>query len=144
MGVQRKLSLLVLPEFMAKATNLPKAVKLALVKSLYLLSADVRHPSLQTKKISGARHDLYECRVDHSTRLIYDIKEDALRCWYVGEHDAALAFGQSMGRSGVGLIVEDIEVCDLPPELVHCLRYLQGSLEGPVGPWVDGSSLDFA
>jgi hypothetical protein len=51
---------------------------------------------------------MYECRVDRSTRLIYDVSDRSLRCWYVGEHDTALSFAAQAGERSV--LVDDIEI----------------------------------
>ena len=118
--------LLVLPQFMASAAQLSKDIRSSLVKAMYLLSQDVRHPGLQTKKVNGARGCIFECRVDQSTRLIYDLRDGALRCWYVGAHDAALKFASSafIGE-GHGLSIDDIAITDVPEGLLPVLMFLQ-------------------
>lgn len=100
-----KSTLLVVPEFLERAASLPKDIKSKLVRVLWLLSQDFSHPSLQTKKVRGTNTDIYECRVDQGTRLIYDVRDGALRCWYVGDHDSALTFAASAE-------VDDIEIRD--------------------------------
>ena len=104
-----KRSLTIEPEFLHAASELPKNLKVTLMKVLRLLSEDVRHPSLQTKKVQSARGDMFECRVDQKIRLIYDNFQGTLRCWYVGEHDYTLAVAQKKYGTG-SVIVDDIEV----------------------------------
>lgn len=89
-------NLLVSPIFLDEATNLSKDIKSKLVKCLRLLCNNFMHPSLQTKKIKGAVSDTFECRVDQSIRLIYDIHDNTIRCWHIGQHDAALATGERL------------------------------------------------
>src|SRR5262249_44796658 len=92
-------TIMALPEFLAAAADLPKETKSKLFRVLRQLAVDYRHPGLQTKKIQGTKVDIFECRVDQSTRLIYDLSERKLRCWYVGSHDAAIRFGVRVGDS---------------------------------------------
>ncbi len=76
-----KHAVVILPKFLERAAFLPKDAKSKLVKIMWLLSEDFRHPSLQTSKIQGAHATVYECRVDSNIRLIYDMINGALRCW---------------------------------------------------------------
>lgn len=100
-------ALLVLPEFLESASSLSKETQSKLLRILKLLSSDVRHPGLQSKKLKGSKADLYECRVDRNVRLIYDAAPGSLRCWYVGAHDRALSFEPHPVE---GLPVDDIEI----------------------------------
>lgn len=122
-----------------RAADLSKEAKASLIKALYLLSQNVRHPSLQTKKVKGTRADLYECRVDQGTRLVYDVKDGALRCWYVGDHDAALCFAESSGRYGVGVAVDDIQVVERAEDLGQVWRFLALAEGPPPEVWLDVS-----
>jgi mRNA-degrading endonuclease YafQ of YafQ-DinJ toxin-antitoxin module len=98
------------PDFLRQANELQKDTKAKLIKALHLLAHDFRHPSLQCKKIQGAVNDVYECRVDQCFRLIYDITGATIRCWYVGDHDAALRFGQRLGPPRLAVEVDDMEI----------------------------------
>ena len=138
---RRERPLLMLPEFMVRAASLPKERKAALVKALYLLSQNVRHPSLQTKKIHGSRAELYECRVDQGTRLVYDTLGEALRFWYVGDHDTALGFGESHVRMGGGLVVEDIEMQEAPEEAGRMFRFLAFGAAPGEEAWLEASNI---
>lgn len=123
-------SLVVFPEFLSVAAELPKETKAKLFRVLRQLSANHRHPGLQTKKIQGSKADLFECRVDDSIRLIYDLAETNLRCWFVGAHDTALKFGVRMGNTGVKDHVDDIEVSDVAAYAKTVTHYLQaGTLD---------------
>jgi mRNA-degrading endonuclease YafQ of YafQ-DinJ toxin-antitoxin module len=126
-----KYILLMQPEFLKRASNLSKEAKNKLLRVLWLLSEDYRHPGLQTKKVQGTKNSVFECRVDQAIRLIYDLEGVNLRCWYVGEHDAALHFATSpqMARksvSGTEHTSDDIEIVLLgadEQELVHYLAH---------------------
>lgn len=89
-------SIIALPEFLMSASSLTKEAKSKLVKTLNLLCADRGHPGLQTKPVKGSKGKIYECRVDRSIRLIYDVTESMIRCWYVGEHDVAIRHGMKL------------------------------------------------
>lgn len=119
----KKTALIALPSFLESASTLQKEAKSKLVKSLFLLSTDSRHPGLHTKKIQGTKSCVFECRVDDDLRLVYDLAGGMLRCWYVGHHDTALRFG--VGLSPSGIEVDDIELGwegELPGELVKYLN----------------------
>jgi len=93
------------PSFMKQAMLLPKDAKAKLLKCVYLLCENVRHPGLQTKRVRGTTDPLFECRVDQDIRLIYDNASGLLRCWFVGNHDEALKFAEISRIS-----VDDIDV----------------------------------
>ena len=115
--------MLILPSFLQQAELLSKDVKSKLIKCLRLLSVDFRHPGLQTKKVQGSVGVLFECRVDQSIRLIYDLHENALRCWYVGEHDKSLRFA-----SNNEIAVDDIELIEHEKTNEPYIAYLQDGL----------------
>jgi mRNA-degrading endonuclease YafQ of YafQ-DinJ toxin-antitoxin module len=106
----QRTSLVVMPDFLKRAAELDKAVKTKLVRILWLLSEDFRHPSLQCKKVQGARHQVFECRVDQGVRLIYDTVHGMLRCWFVGEHDMALRFAVNLSPPAETVEVDDIAI----------------------------------
>jgi mRNA-degrading endonuclease YafQ of YafQ-DinJ toxin-antitoxin module len=122
---------MVFPEFLTLAADLPKETKSKLFKVLRQLSTDHRHPGLQTKKIQGTKADVFECRVDDSIRLIYDLAETSLRCWFVGAHDTALKFGVRMGSISRKDHLDDIEATQIPSYVTILTKYLQsGEVEG--------------
>jgi Txe/YoeB family toxin of Txe-Axe toxin-antitoxin module len=96
------------------AAALPKDQKSTLFRILWLLSQDFRHPSLQCKKVKSAGSNVYECRVDQGTRLIYDVVNQSVRCWFVGEHDAALSFAAALTTGKRQVFVDDISVTSTP------------------------------
>ena len=115
--------LLLAPEFLEQANRLDKATKAKLIKCLRNLSANTDHPGLETKKIKGARATVFECRVDRSVRLIYDVMGGLLRCWGVGAHDSALTAGR-------GLAVDDIDLSDAEVAMLPAAaeRYLENGV----------------
>lgn len=123
--------------FLETATALDKAIKSKLLKAMWLLSENFRHPSLQCKKIQGARADVFECRVDQDTRLIYDCIGTRIRCWYVGSHDIAIKFGMKLHvNEPTPLIpstrVDDFQIKTIPSELTSLVGYLRsGNCEEP-------------
>ena len=116
--------------FLEAATTLDKAIKSKLIKAMWLLSENFRHPSLQCKKIQGARADVFECRVDQDVRLIYDCVGARIRCWYVGSHDVAIKFGARLHvNESLSTIpatrVEDFQIKVIPNELTILVEYLR-------------------
>ena len=94
------------------------------VYTLNQLSKNYRHPGLQTKPIQGSKSRVYECRVDQSIRLIYDIFDSNIRCWYVGMHDVALKRGQR---------IHDRMIDDIQPPSIEDL--ITGYLESCIVPY---------
>jgi mRNA-degrading endonuclease RelE of RelBE toxin-antitoxin system len=88
--------------FAEAATRLPKEAKAKLPKAFMLLINNPRHPSLQVKKIEGAtRHNVYECRLDQSWRIILqETGETTFDLVYVGAHDEAINYGARLRESG--------------------------------------------
>lgn len=86
-------------DFAKSAESLPKEIRAKLPKVFLLLISDPKHPSLQVKKIQGAkRKDIYECRVDQSYRMIIrDLGEMKYDLVAIGEHDKTLSLGMSVG-----------------------------------------------
>jgi mRNA interferase RelE/StbE len=58
-------------------------------KALSLLAEDLRHPSLQVKKIEGTR-GIWEARATRSLRLSFEIRDDTLILRNIGDHDKVL------------------------------------------------------
>lgn len=122
--------------FLEAASALDKAIKSKLIKAMWLLSENFRHPSLQCKKIQGARTDVFECRVDQDVRLIYDCVGARIRCWYVGSHDVAIKYGTRLQVDQQPAVipatrVEDFRVEIIPSELTMLVGYLRsGSCSG--------------
>jgi mRNA-degrading endonuclease RelE of RelBE toxin-antitoxin system len=68
---------------------LPPAIQRKADKTLVLLDANPRHPSLQTKPVRGAP-GIYEARVDQRYRLTYERRGDVFVLRNVGGHDSTL------------------------------------------------------
>ena len=122
--------------FLEAATALDKAIKSKLIKAMWLLSENFRHPSLQCKKIQGANADVFECRVDQDIRLIYDCVGARIRCWYVGSHDVAIRFGARLRLNQTlstipATRVDDFKINTIPSGLTPLVEFLRaGSCGG--------------
>jgi len=68
---------------------LPVHLQIKVDKTLRLLAVNLRHPSLQVKKMKG-RDDLYEARVDLRYRLTFLMEHDVFILRVVGDHDDVL------------------------------------------------------
>lgn len=119
-------SLVLMPGVLDAANNLTKECKAKLVKCLSLLSKDINHPSLRPKKLKGNKRTVFECRVDQSIRLIYDMNDkNMLRCWYVGQHDMAINFGNALKTDGIRTVhVDDVKYTIIPKQLETLGSYL--------------------
>ncbi|WP_144004914.1 hypothetical protein [Solidesulfovibrio fructosivorans] len=95
-----KSTLLFLPSFITEASLLTSQTKTKLFKIFKLLSDNPRHPSLQTSKIKP-HNILYECRVDKTYRLVFDVQNNQLRLWSVGRHDGPLKFGELKSATSI-------------------------------------------
>ncbi|QLQ30258.1 MAG: hypothetical protein HZT40_04180 [Candidatus Thiothrix singaporensis] len=84
--------------FCQGSTPSPQRDKRETHKSIFLLTSDPRHPSLQVKKIKGAkRNDVYECRIDKSWRMVMrDIGQMQYDLIAIGEHDKTINLGKSV------------------------------------------------
>ncbi len=69
--------------------GLPATVRNKVDKQVELLSKNFRHPSLHTKKITGA-YGIWEARMDISYRLTFEIIDDTIFLRVVGNHDEVL------------------------------------------------------
>lgn len=120
--MMKKIPIMVLPEFLECAASLTKDAKSKLLKIMKLLSENIRHPGLQSKRVKGSQAPVYECRVDQGIRLIYDRNKDTLRCWYVGTHDSALTFATS-GNIPEGFHIDDIEFREIREDRTRIKLY---------------------
>ena len=86
--------------FTESANSTPKETKPKLIKIFMLLTKDLRHSSLQLKKIKAAKQkNIYECRVDKSWRLILKMCDNHLDLLYVGRHDEAIIYGKKLNNN---------------------------------------------
>jgi hypothetical protein len=112
-------SVIALPEFLSCAESLQKPHRLKVLKALKNLSMDHRHPGLRTRRIQSAANAVYECRLDQSLRIVYDVFNDQIRCWYVGDHDFALdRIGKHVSKDAK-VSVDDIATRPLPGYYLH-------------------------
>ena len=74
------------PPFERDFFTLSEALQIRVEKTLRLLAANPRHPSLRTKKLEGAK-DVWEARVSLSYRITYQASGDTLILRRVGSHD---------------------------------------------------------
>ncbi len=58
-------------------------------KALRLLTENVRHPSLQVKKIKGTE-DVWEARASRSLRITFEIHGELIILRNIGRHDETL------------------------------------------------------
>ena len=58
-------------------------------KALELLVTNLRHPSLQVKKIKGSE-GIWEARVSQSIRLTFEVRGDLILLRLIGRHDETL------------------------------------------------------
>lgn len=69
--------------------NLPENVQKKADKQIAILSKDLQHPSLHTKKIKGSK-GIWEARIDIHHRLTFEIIEDTIFLRVAGNHDEVL------------------------------------------------------
>ena len=59
------------------------------VKALGLITSDLRHPSLQAKRVKGTA-GIWEARASLALRITFEMQSDIIVLRNVGEHDATL------------------------------------------------------
>ena len=69
--------------------HLPVPIQQKIDKQLSLLTENLRHPSLQVKRIKGT-HGIWEARVDIHYRMTFEMVGDAIYLRVVGNHDEVL------------------------------------------------------
>lgn len=69
--------------------KLPASIRRKALRQIRRLSRSSRHPSLQVKKIKGAR-GIWEVRVDIQYRMTFEIVGDTIFLRVIGNHDDAL------------------------------------------------------
>ena len=75
--------------FLKAYQNLPDNVQRKIDKQIALLSRDLKHPSLHTKKIKG-KEGIWEERIDIHHRLTFEIIEDTIFLRVAGNHNEVL------------------------------------------------------
>ena len=76
------------PEAVASLGSFPSELRHQSSEKLTLLATNPFHPSLNAHRLErlGTVHDKWECYINRSCRIIYDLKDGHLRIWYIGEH----------------------------------------------------------
>jgi mRNA-degrading endonuclease RelE of RelBE toxin-antitoxin system len=69
--------------------KLDEAKKQQVVRALGLLATDLRHPSLQVKRVQGTAR-IWEARASLSLRITFELQGGGILLRNVGEHDATL------------------------------------------------------
>ena len=69
--------------------ELPHSLRKKVDKQIRLLAGNLRHPSLNCKKIQG-RENIWEARVDEKYRMTFEIVNDTIFLRVVDDHDKAL------------------------------------------------------
>jgi len=69
--------------------QLPSNVQKKAEKQIQVLSGNLQHPSLHTKKIKGC-HSIWEVRIDIHYRMTFEIIGDTIFLRVIGNHDEVL------------------------------------------------------
>lgn len=77
------------PRFERAFGALDKDTKKKVLKALYFLDQNPRHPSLQAKPVQGVK-DIWEARVDLSYRMTFERQGNTLILRNVDNHDDCL------------------------------------------------------
>ena len=75
--------------FIKRYKKLPLNIQKKTDKQILLLSQNLRHPSLRSKKLEGFS-DVWEGRVDRHYRFVFIIESDTIILLRVGVHDEGL------------------------------------------------------
>lgn len=74
--------------FKKQHQRLPVPQQKKFAKQLAYLTADLRHPSLRSRKMAGA--DKFEARIDRHYRFTYIINDSEIWLLTIGPHDEGL------------------------------------------------------
>lgn len=69
--------------------SLPDEVKIKVKETLRTMAINIRHPSLQVKKIKGTKN-IWEARVSLDYRLTFQLIQNYIILRNVGPHDSTL------------------------------------------------------
>jgi mRNA-degrading endonuclease RelE of RelBE toxin-antitoxin system len=83
------MKILAYERFRKSYQHLPANIQQKVNKQLELLVQDLRHPSLQVKRIQGTK-GIWEARVDLHYRMTFEMIGDTIYLRVVGDHDEAL------------------------------------------------------
>ncbi len=76
-------------KFRSLYRKLPPAIRSKALRQIHRLAKDLRHPSLQVKRIQGTP-GLWEARVDIRYRMSFEFENDVLFLRVIGDHDEVL------------------------------------------------------
>jgi len=81
------IDLLISDRFMENFDSLTAEQQKQTLDTIRKLQSNPHHPSLQAHRIHSARgKNIWECYINRGDRLVYQVSEDGLRLWYVGDH----------------------------------------------------------
>ena len=89
--------------FRASYQQLPHAIQRKVDKQLRFLAENLRHPSLQVKRIK-ATEGLWEARVDLHYRMTFEVIGETIYLRVVGNHDEVLRRPQGLTRNASGSV----------------------------------------
>lgn len=69
--------------------RLPEHIKRKTNRQFLMLSQNLRHPSIRTRKLEGFS-DVWEGRIDRFYRFIFVIKKETITVIRIGPHDEGL------------------------------------------------------
>jgi len=72
-------------DFKQAFDSLPAQKRRIVQEKIDLLANNLRHPSLNTHRLHRPSN-VWECYIDNSMRLLYQVKKGILYLWYLGEH----------------------------------------------------------
>jgi mRNA-degrading endonuclease RelE of RelBE toxin-antitoxin system len=71
-------------KFIQEYKKLPETLRVKVDRQLRLLKKDIRHPSLQAKKMK--KFAIWEARIDYHYRATFEIADDKITMRRVGTH----------------------------------------------------------
>lgn len=103
------------PSFLHDLIRLPQEIQKKVTKAADFLRNDPRHPSLQVKKMEGAK-DIYEARVDQGYRLLFTLVGRVMSLLAVGTHSIIDKKIKVPDDRTPGVSADEIERATRPPE----------------------------
>ena len=81
------MKLLFTKPFIKDYKGLPEHIREQADKQISFLSLDFRHPSLRSKKMEGAKGDIWEASVTMNYRFTFQVEGDTIVLRRTGSHD---------------------------------------------------------
>lgn len=69
--------------------KLPAPIQKKAKDALQKLMKDISHPGLQVKRVKGTKN-IFEARIDRSSRFTFEISDSVIILRNIGEHDKTL------------------------------------------------------